>query len=58
MPTACRSCRSSRIPCSRKAARVFSQLSIPSRIAEQIRLTSRKMKTIPMATSRILDPNM
>src|SRR5215218_181292 len=58
MPTALLSCSSSRMPCSRKAARAFTQLSIASRIAEQIRLTSRKTKMTPMATSRIFDPNM
>src|SRR6476661_1938062 len=57
-PTPPGSCSSSRMPCSRYAARDFLQASITSRIAEQMMLTTRKTKTMPMATSRIREPNM
>src|SRR5262245_8680943 len=46
------------MPSSRSAARDFSRASIPSRIDEEMRLSSRYSRTRPIATSRTCEPNM
>jgi hypothetical protein len=56
-PAPSRSYSSSRIACSRNAARLLSSASIPSRIAAQMMLTRMKTKMTPITTSRISDPN-
>ena len=57
-PFPSRSSRSSRIPASRKTARVLKTLSSPSRTAAAKRESRRKTRTNPIATSRTSEPNM